>query len=427
MAFILFGSFFALILLGVPIAYCLGVSSIIAMLVCGFNLAVIPGVIYSGIGKFTLLAIPFFVLAGVIMDYAGISKRLIRLAAVFLGHLRGGLAVITVVVSAFFAAISGSGPATVAALGPTLIPAMEEAGYKKDWSAALLANSGNMGIIIPPSIIMVIYGVLSGASITRIFMAGIIPGLLFAVALILVAYMSLNKNSVKIEKGKKSSARERWDAFKDAIWGILTPVIILGGIYGGIVTPTEAAGIAVVYGLFVGVVIYREIKLRDLWSLFVDASVSSASVLFIAANAALFAWVLSTTRLAITVSAALIGMTSSKILLLVIMNVILLVAGCFMDSASSLYVFVPIMLPIVSYLNIDLVSFGIIMTINLAIGMTTPPVGIDLFVACNVAKVNISDISKQTIKFVLASIAVLAILSAFPQVITFLPNLFGMK
>lgn len=427
MALILFGTFFLLILLGIPIAYCLGLSSVITMLLCGFKLSVIPGIVYSGIGKYTLLAIPFFVLAGVIMDYAGISKRLVRLAMVFLGHLRGGLAVITVVVSAFFAAISGSGPATVAALGPTLIPAMEESGYKKDWAAALLANSGNMGIIIPPSIIMVIYGVLSGASVPRMFMAGIVPGLLFGGALIVAAYLSLGKNSDSLKKGKKSSVRERLDAFKDAIWGIMTPVIILGGIYGGIVTPTEAAGIAVVYGLFVGVVVYREIKIKDLWNLFVDAAVSSASVMFIAANAALFAWVLSATRMATTVSSAMLGMTSSKILLMLIMNVILLIAGCFMDSASALYVFVPIMLPIALYLNIDPVAFGVMITINLAIGMTTPPVGMDLFVACNVAKVGIADISKQTIRFVVASILVLLLISAFPQIITFLPDLLKLK
>lgn len=425
MALLLFGSFFTLVIIGLPVSVCLGISSIITIVIYHYPMAILGGIVYSGIGKFTLLAIPFFVLAGVIMDYAGISKRLIRFAAVMVGHLKGGLAIVTVIVSAFFAAISGSGPATVAALGPTLIPAMEKAGYKRDWAAALVANAGNMGIIIPPSIIMVIYGVLSETSITKMFMAGIVPGLLFGLALIFTALWSLGKEK-EIKKADKAPLKERLSACKDAFWGLMTPVIILGGIYGGVVTPTEAAGIAVVYGLFVGIFIYKEIKLKDMWNIMVDASVSSASVMFIVANASLFAWLLTSSQLATSMAQSLMSISSNKIVLILAMNVILIVAGCFIDSASALYIFVPMLLPVCKQLGIDPVVFGIFVTVNLAVGMSTPPVGVDLFVACNVANVKLNDISRQTIKFVLASIVVLLLASFFPQISLFLPRILGL-
>lgn len=425
MGIILFGLFFLFVLLGMPIAICLGLSSIATMIVFKMPLAAFPSIIYSGTGKFSLLAIPFFVLAGIIMEYAGISRRLIALANTFVGHIRSGLAIVTVVVSAFFAAISGSGPATVASLGPILIPAMEKAGYERAWAAALVANAGNMGIIIPPSIILVIYGVLAEVSITKLFIGGVVPGILFGVALCLMALISLGRNQ-NLKAGEKSTFEEKVRASIDAFWGLMTPVIILGGIYLGVVTPTEAAGIAAVYGLIVGLFIYKEIKLKDLWKLFVDASVSSASVMFIIANASLFSWLLTSSNLATNMADALIGLTSNKIILLLIINLILLVAGCFVDSASALYIFIPILLPVVRMLGIDLVVFGIFATVNLAIGMATPPVGVDLFVACNVGNVSLNDISKQTIKFVLVSLIVLLLITYIPQITLFLPNLLGL-
>jgi len=257
MALTLFGTFFILLILNIPIAVSLGLSTMISLVLNDFPLAMFPSMMYSSIGKFTLLAVPFFILAGIIMEYAGISKRLIKLANVSVGHLKGGLALVTVIVSVFFAAISGSGPATVAALGTILIPAMVTAGYDKGMASALVASSGGIGIIIPPSIAFVVFGVLAEVSIGKLFIAGIIPGLLVGLALVLASLYSLrkNKNLVKMEK---SSGKEVWDAFKDAFWGLMTPVIILGGIYGGFMTPTEAAGVAVVYGLFVGLFIYKE-------------------------------------------------------------------------------------------------------------------------------------------------------------------------
>jgi len=425
MALTLFGTFFILLILNIPIAVSLGLSTMISLVLNDFPLAMFPSMMYSSIGKFTLLAVPFFILAGIIMEYAGISKRLIKLANVSVGHLKGGLALVTVIVSVFFAAISGSGPATVAALGTILIPAMVTAGYDKGMASALVASSGGIGIIIPPSIAFVVFGVLAEVSIGKLFIAGIIPGLLVGLALVLASLYSLrkNKNLIKMEK---SSGKEVWDAFKDAFWGLMTPVIILGGIYGGFMTPTEAAGVAVVYGLFVGLFIYKEIKLDKLGELFVKASISSATVMFIVANASVFAWLLTTGRIASEMAAGLLGITTSKIGILLIMNLIFLVAGCFIDAISAFYILVPIMLPIVNEIGMDPVLFGVFMTVNLAIGLATPPVGINLYVACNIAKIPLKEISYKVLPFILAMLIALMMITFIPQITLWLPSVMGM-
>ncbi len=423
MTLLLFGSFFMLLLFGVPIAISLGLSSVVTMIVFEMPLAAFPSIIFSGTGKFALLAIPFFVLSGVIMEYAGISKRLVRFASVMVGHRRGGLAVVTIIVSAFFAAISGSGPATVAALGPILIPAMIAKGYKKDWAAALVANSGNMGIIIPPSIILVIYGVLAEVSIVKLFTGGFIPGILFAVALIAVSSFSLRKQKNEIQMIEKATGKEKLSALKDALWGLMSPVIILGGIYGGVFTPTESAAVSAVYGLFVGIFVYKEIKLKKLWKVLLDASVSSASVMFIIATASLFSWILTSSNMAAEMAKGLLSISSNRYVILFLINILMLIAGMFVDSGSALYIFVPILLPVLRALNFDLVAFGVILTVNLAIGMSTPPVGVDLFVACNVSGASLSGISKQTFRFVAASLVVLFLITFVPEIIMFLPNL----
>ena len=426
---ILFVIFFVLVLFGMPIAYCLGISSIVSLVNDGFNLTTFASTMFSGTGKFSLLAIPFFVLAGVIMEKAGISKRLVDFAKVMVGHKFGGLAIVTVVVSCFFAAISGSGPATVAALGPILFPAMVEAGYRRDWSAALIANGGNVGIIIPPSVVFVIYAVIAEVSIGELFMAGIIPGILFGIFLAAAALIPLKRQEIRGEavgRLPKASRAERLKAFKDAIWGLLTPVIILGGIYSGIFTATESAGIAAVYGLIVGLFVYRNIKLKDLWRIFSDAAVSTAVVMFIIANASVFAYVLTTNGLPQMLSSAILSLTDNKILLLLLMNVILLIAGCFLDSGSCMYIFIPILMPVVKAIGYDPLVFGVVSTVNLAIGMATPPVGLDLYVACNVCGVTLKSISVQTIRFVAASLITLILLTYIPQLSTFLPTILGM-
>ena len=426
---VLFLIFFVLILVGMPIAFCLGISSIISLVADGFNLTTFASTMFSGTAKFSLLAIPFFILTGVIMEKAGISRRLVEFAKVMVGHIFGGLAIVTVIVSCFFAAISGSGPATVAALAPILLPAMAEAGYEKDWSAALIANGGNVGIIIPPSVVFVIYAVIAEVSVGKLFMAGIIPGILFGGSLVLAALISLKrreKRTGKLARLPKASRGERLKAFKSAIWGLLTPVIILGGIYSGLFTATESAGIAAVYGLLVGIFVYKEIKLKDLWRIFVDSSVSTAVVMFIIANASVFAYVLTTNGIPQMMSSAILSWTSSPILLLLLMNLILLFAGCFLDSGSCMYIFIPILMPIVKFIGYDPLVFGVVATVNLAIGMSTPPVGLDLYVACNASGVKLKDISVQTLRFVGASIITLLLLTYLPQISTWLPSLMGM-
>ena len=427
MAWVLFGLFFVLLFLGIPISVSLGLSAIASMALYGFPVAMFPLVMYASLGKFTLLAIPFFVLAGVIMEYAGISKRLIRFANVLVGHVPGGLAIVTVFVACFFAAISGSGPATVAAIGTILIPAMVDGGYERGFSCALIAASGNIGIIIPPSIAFVVFGVLAEVSIGRLFIAGIVPGLLIGAALIIVSLYLVKSRGMKLKTNPRSSWRERFDALKEAVWGLLAPVFILGGIYGGFVTPTEAAGVAVVYGLFVGLFIYREIRLRDIRKILIDASVSSAVVMFIIAFASVFAWLLTTGRIATSMAESMMAISSNKYVLLVIMNIVLLIAGCFVDAASAYYIFVPIMLPVIRQIGVDPIVFGVFMTVNLAIGMITPPVGLDIFMASNVGGISLKEVSVKVIPFLLASIVALIAITFVPALSLWLPDLIGIR
>ncbi len=422
---LLFGTFGVFLLLNIPIAFSLMLSSIIALVLTETSLAVLATILFSSTSRFTLLAVPFFILAGMVMEKAGVSKRLIRFANTCVGHITGGLAIVMVITACFFAAISGSGPATVAALGIILIPAMVKSGYGKGMAAALMATCGGIGLIIPPSISYVLYGVVAEQSIGKLFMAGVIPGLVVGACLI-GASTIVSKRKGYGMKGVKASWGERWDAFKDAFWGLLTPVIILGGIYGGVFTPTEAAAVAAFYGIFVGFFVYRELTLKKLKDLLVQTSVTTGMVLLIIGGATMFAWLVTTEGVAVKFSEAMLNASRNPIAILAIINVIFLIAGCFLDGISITYIFVPLLVPVLQQLNIDLIHFGIILTVNVAIGQITPPVGMNLFVACPIAGLSLKEISKSILPFLIASIVALLIITYIPVISLWLPGILGM-
>ena len=420
-AAILFISFAVLLLMGAPIAVCLGTSSVVAMIVQGAGrpldtvMSSLPMIVSASTSKFVLLAIPFFILAGNIMEKAGISEKLIKLAEACVGHIRGGLAIVCVIVSCFFAAISGSGPATVAALGVIVVPAMIKSGYKPAFSAALMAAAGAIGVIIPPSITFVVYGSIADTSIGDLFIAGLVPGLLMGFALMVVALLVGRRSNLKTLP--KASRKERWLAFKDAFWGLMMPVIILGGIYGGIFTPTEAAAVSVVYGLFVGIFIYKKIRLKEFYALLLDTTSTTATVMFITAAASLFAYVLTRARLDVAISSALHNATGGNVIVFfIIVNIILLIAGCFLDSTSALYIFTPLFVPVAQALGVDLIHLGVVMIVNLAIGLFTPPVGVNLYVACGVGNVNLKQISKAVVSLIIAALIVLLLVTYIPKI-----------
>ena len=326
---------------------------------------------------------------------------------------------VAVIVSIFFAGISGSGPADTAALGAILIPGMVKAGYDRRSAAALMAAGGGIGIIIPPSIALLIYGVVANASVSKLFIAGILPGVLVGLSLFVVSFVLFGRNP-EIVSEKRGTLREIGSAFVDAFWGLMAPLIILGGIYGGIFTATEAATVAVVYGVIVGFFIHRDLKLADLPEILVDTGVTTGVVMLLVCTASVFAWVLNTSGVAAAAAAGLLHLAAGKLVGLLLINAILLVAGCFMDAISIFYVFLPILLPVVNALGIDLVHFGVVMTVNLAIGQITPPVGVNLFVACRIARISMKEISRAVLPMVVAQAAALLVISFWPDLSLFL-------
>ena len=424
-AFVLFFVFALLLLLGTPIAVCLGISSILSMLVLGAGrpvsvvLGTVPQLVSAATSKSVLLAIPFFILGGNIMEKSGISGKLINLAESCVGHLKGGVAMVCVIVACFFAAISGSGPATVAALGLILIPAMVKVGYDAPFAAALMATAGAIGVIIPPSITFVVYGSISDTSIGDLFISGVVPGLLMGAALIIITLWLGRKSDLK--RLPRCTGAQRWKAFKGAFWGLLMPVIILGGIYGGIFTPTEAAAVSAVYGLVIGVFVYRTIKMKQFIKILIDTASTTATVMFITAAATLFAYVLTRARIDVAISGLLTDVAGgNKIIFLLIVNVVLLLAGCFLDSTSALYIFTPLFVPVAQALGMSMVHFGTIMIVNLAIGLVTPPVGVNLYVACGIADVDLRKISVSVVPLLVASLIVLLLVTYVPSLSLFL-------
>jgi len=418
---LLFVVFIILIFMGVPISVALGSTALFFIWKLNLGVQVFSTNFYAGIAKFQLLAIPFFILAGMILERSGISKRLVNLASLLIGRVPGGLAIVAVAVCVFFGGISGSGPADAAALGAVLIPAMAAKGYDKSFSAALIAAAGSTAIIIPPSIGLIIYGAITTVSIPALFAAGIFPGLIAGFSLIIPAVVISIYKSYPSERWGK--AKEILAAFKDSFWGLAAPIVILGGIYTGIFTPTEAAVIAVFYGLFVGIFIYKTFDLSMLYRTIVDASVSSAVVMLIVAMAGIFSWAGSTMGVMDRGAEMLLSLKTSPTTVLLIINLMLLIAGMFFDAISIYYVFLPILIPVMNYYNWDPVWFGVIMTVNLAIGQFTPPVAVNLFVTTNLAGVPLEKTSYASLPFIAAMIFGLIIIILFPWLSLFLPKL----
>ncbi len=420
---VLLGLFVLLLVFGAPIAVCLGMSSVAAILVQGAGkpvdaiMSVLPRLCSSASSKFVLLAIPFFILSGNVMEKAGISGRLINLAEKCLGHIKGGMAIVCVVVSCFFAAISGSGPATVAALGLIMIPALIKAGYPAAFSCALIAAGGAIGVVIPPSITFVVYGSIADASITDLFLSGLVPGLCMGAGLIVTALLVGRKLDLKVLP--RATGKERWQAFKGAFWGLLMPVIILGGIYGSIFTPTEAAAVSVFYGLAVGVFVYKELNVKKIISILVDSCSTTATVMFITMGATLFGYVLTRARLDLAIKGFMLAITGGNwIIFFLIVNVVLLIAGCFLDSTSALYIFTPLFAPVALELGIHPIHLGVVMIVNLAIGLFTPPVGVNLYVACGIGDIKIEEITKGIVPCLIAELVILLLVTYLPFIST---------
>ena len=502
-ALLLFGSFFLFLGLGIPVAFALGLSAVVTLVTTdGVQvLDVVPSVMFPSMSSGTLLAIPFFILAGIVMQYTGISQRLVDLAFLIFGRLRHGLAAVTIISAFFFSAISGSGPATVAAIGAILIPALVRNGYQKKHAVSLVAASGSMGIVVPPSIAFIIFAVVAAEfgkiSISRLFIAGIVPGIIMALAFFIAALFvprvrelaglpvkaktgaeadpgsastgttatgsgsgsagnggsgdgaAGGKTQLLTTNGKAASASsgssgsgvgtvdptvtvnpeggfgEIMTALVKAIPGLLIPVIILGGIYGGIFTPTEAGAVASVYALIVGVFVYRELGWKDMPKVFLESGVSTAVIMFIVGVASLFSYVITVEGVADRISTAVLGVTDNKYLILAAITIILLIVGAFVDAISAFYLFIPILVPILIGVGVDMTTIGVFMTVNLAIGLFTPPVGLNLYVGAGIGKVKLEEVVRGIMPFLICAIIALLFITYIPAISNWLPDLLG--
>ena len=418
-------AFFLLMAIGVPVAFSLGLSALYAMWLIGFGFDLAGDLIAAGIAKYSLLAIPFFILAGSLMGSLGIAERMIRFFRVLIGNLPGGMGVVGTVVCLFWGAVSGSGPASVAAIGPMLIRAMEEDGYSRSFAAGLVATGAAFSIVIPPSIGLVIYGVIAETSISDLFIAAIIPGIFMGLMMLAVLPFAKRQQGTT---GRAALDRLSPDpyadapylsrlgrSFRDSFWGLMTPAVILGGIYSGIFTPTEAALVATVYALAVGGLIYRTLTIRGLYDSLADAAASSAVVMMVVAYASLFGWVVTVEDLVGSYSTALLGLSDNGWVILMVIMVILLIAGMFMDAVTVMFISLPIFMPVVHELGWSPVWFGVLLMVNLAIGLITPPVGINLYVAANVTKLSIEQVARGALPFLLASLVGLVVVAVFPE------------
>ena len=415
MLILLFALLAIFVTLSIPIGISLGLATLVTVIFAtNIDPIMIAQYSFTALDSFTLMAIPFFMLAGNFMRYGGVSKRLLNLADHLVGYVTGGLGMVTTLTSMFFAAISGSGPATVSAVGSFMIPAMEKEGYDKGYAAALTSAAGTIGVIIPPSIPFVVYGVVTGTSIGDLFLAGIIPGIIIGVVLMILNYIKSKKEGWK-GTGERPTLKSVLIATKDAFWALLSPIIILGGIYSGYFTPTEAAAISCVYTWFIGTFVYKEIKKQELFDCLKDTVVIAGATSFMIGLSSGFGALLTMEQVPGTVAQTLLGLSSNKIVILLLINLFLLIVGMFIDNISSATILAPILLPVMLTLGVDPIHFGIFMTINLSIGFVTPPYGANLFIGSAVGKVPMDRIIKHIWSFIGVMILALLLITFVPQ------------
>jgi C4-dicarboxylate transporter, DctM subunit len=424
---IIFALLILLLLSGMPISIALGMS-VLAFLFFFSNIPIeiVSQRLFTGLDQFAIMAIPFFILAGAFLTSGGVAHRIVKFATTLVGHFHGGLALSAVLSCAFFAALSGSSPATVVAIGSIMIPAMVAQGYPKKFGVGVIATSGGLGILVPPSIVMIIYAVSTNTSVGQLFIAGIVPGILMAATLMLVTWIVAKKHNYPTLP--RATLGEVWKAFRDSIWGLLIVVIVIGGIYGGVFTPTEAAAVSAVYAFVVAVFIYKDLKLSDVPRVLRESANMSAMLLYIITNAILFSFLLTSENIPQQLAQWIIDQGLTPWMFLLFVNVLLFFAGDFMEPSSIILILAPIFLPVAMKLGIDPIHLGIIMTINMELGMITPPVGLNLYVASGLAKMGLTEVTVAAAPWILVVATILILVTYVPQIALWLPQLlYGIK
>ena len=418
---VLFGLFFLLLVFGTPIAIALGASTFATMMFfTDINPMEISAMMFEKVDHYSLMAIPMFILAGNLLSKGSSASRIIEFAKSIVGHLPGGLPIAAIFASIIFAAVSGSSPATVVAIGSIMFGAIESAGYPRRYAIGTIATSGSLGILIPPSIVLIVYGVTAEVSIGKLFMAGVIPGIMIGAMLMFVTYIGAKR--LGFQRSKPASFEMRWNKMKEASWGLMTIVIVIGGIYGGIFTPTEAAAVAAVWAFFISVFIYKDIKLKEFFSISLDSAKTTAMIMFIIANAMLFAHLLTLENIPQNITQALVEADVSQIMFLVFVNILLIIAGAFMEPSAIIMIMVPLLLPVAIALGIDPIHFGIMITINMELGMISPPVGLNLFVTSSLTKVSMKDVIIAALPWTLTIFVGLLLITYIPVISLWLPN-----
>jgi len=419
---ILFGLFFLLLLFGAPIAIALGASTFTTMMLyTDINPMEISSMMFEKVDHYSLMAIPMFILAGNLLSKGSSASRIIEFAKSIVGHLPGGLPIAAIFASIIFAAVSGSSPATVVAIGSIMFGAIQSAGYPRKYAVGTIATSGSLGILIPPSIVLIVYGVTAEVSIGKLFMAGVIPGIMIGSMLMFVTYIGAKRLGFK--KTQPQPFKVRLEKMKDASWGLMTIVIVIGGIYGGIFTPTEAAAVAAVWAFFISVFIYKDIKFKEFFTISLDSAKTTAMIMFIIANAMLFAHFLTLENIPQTITQTLVDANVSMVMFLVFVNILLIIAGAFMEPSAIIMIMVPLLLPVAVALGVDPIHFGIMITINMELGMISPPVGLNLFVTSSLTGMSMKDVIIAAWPWTLTIFIGLLLVTYIPIISLWLPNL----